>query len=115
MPIKKQPACCRRVTVGGHEQLIIETAEGQRITLQDGAPVVIVEDSIGNSVRMENGSVTVRAVGSVVIQAATVQVVASQIELNAPMVQCTGILQAAEVIANTVSASTYTPGAGNVW
>ncbi len=68
MPIKRQPACCRRVTVGG-----------------------------------------------IVIQAATVQVYASQIELNAPMVQCSGILQAAEVIANTVSASTYTPGAGNVW
>ena len=37
MAIQKQPACCRRRNVRGHEQLVIETAGGQRITLKDGA------------------------------------------------------------------------------
>ena len=115
MPTQKVPPCCRRVTVNGKEQLIIETAEGQRITLQDAPPSVTVVDAIGNSVTLEGGGVTVRAAGNITVQAANVQVFASQIELNAPVVQCTGILQAAEVIATTVSAATYTPGAGNVW
>jgi len=115
MPTQKQPPCCRRVMVNGQEQLIIETAGGQRIALQDAPPSVTVVDAIGNSVTMEGGGVTVRAAGNVTVQAASVQVYASQIELKAPVVQCSGILQAAEVIATTVSATTYTPGAGNVW
>ncbi len=115
MPIQKQTACCKRKTVGGKEQLIFETAAGQRITLSGGQAAVVVEDSIGNSVVFDGGMVTVRAVGKIVLHASIVEIDASQVNLNAATVQCTGILQANMVIANTVSATTYTPGAGNVW
>jgi uncharacterized protein (DUF2345 family) len=115
MPIQKQAACCRRQTVEGHEQLIIETAAGQRITLTDGAASIVIADTSGNSIRLENGKVTVSTPGTLVLQAAVVEINGSQVVLNAPMVQCSGVLQADTLIANTVAATSYTPGAGNVW
>ena len=78
MVIHRQPACCRRATVGGHEQLIIETAAGQRITLKDGAAAILIEDTSGNSIRLENGKVTISTPGSLVLQAAMVEINGSQ-------------------------------------
>lgn len=115
MPIQKQLACCRRQTVGGHEQLVIETGAGQRITMKDGAAAILIEDTSGNSIRLENGKVTVSTPGTLVLQAAMVEINGSQVVVNAPMVQCSGVLQADTVIANTVAAASYTPGAGNIW
>ena len=115
MAIQKQAACCRRVTVGGQEQLIIETAAGQRITLNDGTASIVIEDSSGNSIRLENGQVTVSTPGKLVLQAAEIEINGSQVAVNAGMLRCSGVVQADSVIANTVSAASYTPGAGNVW
>jgi len=115
MATHKQLACCRRQQVNGQEQLVIETAGGRRITLSDGVSTVTIEDGLGNTVQFDGGTVTVRAVGTLVLQAATVEVVASQVTLNAPVVQCAGVLEASAVIAQTVAAATYTPGAGNIW
>jgi uncharacterized protein (DUF2345 family) len=115
MAIQKQPACCRRATVSGHEQLIIETAAGQRVTLQDGAAAILIEDTSGNSIRLENGKVTVSTPGKLVLQAAIVEINGSQVEVNAATLRCSGVVQADTVIANAVSAASYTPGAGNVW
>ena len=115
MPIEKQPACCRRVTVGGHEQLIIETTAGQRITLMDGPVSILIEDTSGNSIRLENGKVTVSTPGKLTLQAAELEINGSQVLVNAPMLRCSGVVQADTLIANAVSAASYTPGAGNVW
>jgi hypothetical protein len=97
------------------EQLVFETAGGQHITLSRDQASVLVEDSIGNSLVFNGGSVTVRAVCKIVLQASIVEIDASQVNLNAAFVAAAGILQANLVTANTVSATTSTPGAGNVW
>jgi hypothetical protein len=115
MAIQKQSACCRRVTVQGHEQLIIETAAGQRVTLKDGAASVLIEDANGNSIHLENGKVTVSSPARLVLQAPIVEINGSQVEVNAATLRCSGVMQADTVIANTVVAASYTPGAGNVW
>lgn len=115
MAIQKQPVCCRRKTVGGHEQLVIETAAGQRITLSDGAASIVIEDTNGNSIKLENGKLTVSTPGKLEMQAAMVEINGSAVVINAGMVQCSGVLKADTLIANTVSAASYTPGAGNVW
>lgn len=115
MAIQKQPACCRRRNVRGHEQLVIETAGGQRITLKDAAGSVLIEDTSGNSIRMENGKVTVSTPGKLVLRASIVEINGSQVLVNAGMVQCSGVLKADTVVANSVAAASYTPGAGNVW
>ena len=115
MAIQKQPACCRRVTVNGHEQLIIETTGGQRITLVDGPGSILIEDTSGNSIRLENGTVTVSAPGKLTLQAAELEINGSEVVVNAGMLRCSGVVQADTLIANAVSAASYTPGAGNVW
>jgi len=115
MAIQKQRACCRRTTVHGHEQLVIETLAGQRITLNDGAGSILIEDTSGNSIRLENGKVTVSTPGRLVLQAAIVEINGSQVEVNAATLRCSGVVQADTLIANSVSAASYTPGAGNVW
>ena len=115
MPVQKQPTCCRRQTVGGHEQLIIETAAGQKITLIDGAGSIRLEDTSGNSIQMENGKVTVKSPGKLVLQAALIEIDGSMVQVNAATLQCSGTVQAETLIATSVVAANYTPGAGNVW
>jgi len=115
MPIPKQATCCRRRSVAGHEQLIIETAAGQRITLTDGAGLIQLEDTSGNSIQMENGKITVKSAGKLVLQAAIIELEGSMIQMNAAMVQCSGVLKAETLEATNVVAANYTPGAGNVW
>jgi hypothetical protein len=114
MPAQKQPTCCRRQTVGGHEQLIIETNGGQTITLKDGAGIVI-EDTNGNSITMANGKVTVKTPGVLALQAAMVEIDGSILQINAAMIQCSGVVKCETLEATSVVASNYTPGAGNVW
>ena len=115
MPIQKQPACCRRVTANGHEQLIIETPAGQRITLMDGSVSVLIEDTSGNSIHLENGKVTVSTPGKLTLQAAEIEINGSQVSVNAAMLRCSGVVQTDTLIANAVVAASYTPGAGNLW
>ena len=114
MPVQKQPTCCRRQTIGGHEQLVIDTTGGQTITLKDGSGVVI-EDTNGNSITLDNGKVTVKTSGKLVLQAALIEIDASIVQVNAAMVQCSGVLKADTLEATNVVASNYTPGAGNLW
>ena len=115
MPIQKQPTCCRRQTVRGHEQLIIETTAGQRITLKDGAGAILIEDTNGNAITLENGKVTVKTAGKLLLQASMIEIDGSIVQINAAMVQCSGVVKADTLQANNVVASNYTPGAGNVW
>ena len=115
MPVQKQPTCCRRQTVGGHEQLIIATAAGQKITLTDGAGSIQLEDTNGNSIQMENGKVTVKSPGKLVLQASIIEIDGSMVQINAAMVQCSGVLKTDTLEATNVIASNYTPGAGNLW
>ena len=42
-------------------------------------------------------------------------ITAGHIGLNAPMVEAPGIIRAQTVIADSIVATSYTPGAGNVW
>ena len=44
-----------------------------------------------------------------------VSITGPMVNLHAPMVQADGVLQAGTIIADSVVASSYTPGAGNVW
>jgi len=115
MSTQSLPACCQRKIVGGHEQYVIKTAAGQAITLTDGAGSIVIQDTGGNSIRLENGKITVNSPGRLVLKAAIVEINGSTVEVNAATLRCSGVVQADTVIANSVSAASYTPGAGNVW
>ena len=99
----------------GQEKLILETPGGQKVTLQDGPGSVTIEDSNGNSVKLESAGVTVTASAKVTVNASTAEISAGMLTVNAGMSKFSGVVQADTVIANSVVSSSYTPGAGNIW
>ena len=53
--------------------------------------------------------------GGTEINDTSVKITAGMIELNAPMVRVGGVAQTDTLLADSVIASTYSPGAGNIW
>jgi hypothetical protein len=99
----------------GQESLMLETPGGQKITLKDGPGSVEIDDSNGNSIKMETAGVTVTAAIKLTVNAPIVEVSASMVKVSAGMSTFSGVVQADTVITNTIIAATYTPGAGNIW
>jgi hypothetical protein len=100
----------------GQEKLVLETPGGQKLTLQDGPGTVTLEDSSGNSIKLESSGITVTAAAKVTINAgASVEVNASMLTVNAGMSRFSGVVNADTVITNSVVSASYTPGAGNIW
>ena len=99
----------------GQEKLILETPGGQKVTLKDGPGSVLVEDSNGNSLKLESSGVTVTASSKVTVSASMVEVSASMVTVNAGMSKFSGVVQCDTLMSNTVISAAYTPGAGNIW
>lgn len=99
----------------GQEQFIVETPGGQKITLKDGPGAIFIEDSNGNSAKLETAGVTVTAASKLTVNAGQVEVSAGMVTVNAGLSRFSGVVQADTVICNTIISSTYTPGAGNIW
>ncbi len=99
----------------GQEKFIAETPGGQKVTLQDGPGSITIEDSNGNSVKLESSGITVTASAKVTVNASQVSVSAGMVQVDAGMSKFSGVVQCDTLIATTVVASTYTPGAGNIW
>jgi uncharacterized protein involved in type VI secretion and phage assembly len=95
--------------------LVIETTAGQRITLQDGPGTVRVEDQNGNSITLAPAGVTVTASMKVTVNASTLELNAGMVTVNSGMSKFSGVVQCDTLVANSVAASSYTPGAGNIW
>lgn len=61
------------------------------------------------------GNVSINAPGSLRLSAAAAaQLDCAALRLNTPMVQCSDVLKCSTLIATSVVASSYTPGAGNL-
>jgi hypothetical protein len=95
--------------------MVIETAAGQRITLEDSPGSVLIEDSNGNTIRLDSTGVTVTASAKVVVQSSQVEISTGMLTVNAAMTKFSGTIQSDTLIANSVMANSYTPGAGNIW
>ena len=98
----------------GQEKFIVETPGGQKFTLQDGPGEVLIEDSNGNSVKMEAGGITINASAKVTVNASAVEVSTGMLTVNSGMVKFSGVVQVDTLIANSVIGASYTPGAGNI-
>jgi hypothetical protein len=107
--------CCRRSIVKGQEVIVIETSSGQQITLQNSPASVLIEDANGNAIRLDATGVTITTGATLTINASQIEISAGQVIVNAGMTQFSGVVQADTVIANSVVASSYIPGAGNIW
>ena len=99
----------------GQEKLILETPGGQKVTLKDGPGSVAIEDSNGNSVKLETAGITVTASAKVTVNASQVAISAGMVTVDAGMSKFSGVVQADTVISNSVVSASYTPGAGNIW
>ena len=99
----------------GQEKMILETPAGQKITLQDGPGSIDLEDSNGNSIKMEAAGITVTASAKVTVNASTAEISAGMLTVNAGMSTFSGVVQADTVITNSIISASYTPGAGNIW
>ena len=99
----------------GQETLTLETPGGQVVTLKDGPGAITLEDSNGNSVRLETSGISVQASSTVKVQAAKVDVSAGMVNVDTAMAKFSGVVKCEVLQATTVVATTYTPGAGNIW
>ena len=99
----------------GQEKMLLETPGGQKVTLKDGPGAVQIEDSNGNSIKLETSGITVTASAKVTVNASMVEVSASMVTVNAGMSKFSGVVQADTVICNSIVSASYTPGAGNIW
>lgn len=99
----------------GQEKFIVETPGGNKITLKDGPGSVQIEDSNGNSVKLETSGVTITASAKVTINASTAEISAGMVTVNAGMSKFSGVVQCDTLISNSVVSASYTPGAGNIW
>jgi uncharacterized protein involved in type VI secretion and phage assembly len=99
----------------GKEQFVAETPSGQKVTLKDGPGAIEIEDSNGNSVKLESGGITVNASAKVTITAGNIEISAGMVTVDAGMSKFSGVVQCDTMISNSVVSSSYTPGAGNIW
>jgi uncharacterized protein involved in type VI secretion and phage assembly len=99
----------------GQETLQLETPAGQKITLQDGPATITVEDSNGNSIKLEAAGITVTASAKVKVNASQVEVSAGMVKVDAAMSKFSGIVKCDTLITNSIISTSYTPGAGNIW
>jgi uncharacterized protein involved in type VI secretion and phage assembly len=99
----------------GAVKLRLETPGGNSIILDDGARSIVAQDSNGNSIKMETSGITVTAAAKVTVNAATVEITAGQVTVNAALSKFSGMVQCDVLQTNLVISTAYTPGAGNVW
>lgn len=99
----------------GQETLQLETPGGCKLTLKDGPGSVTLEDSNGNSIKLETSGITVQAAAKVTVQASSVDVSAGMVSVDAAISKFSGIVKCDVLQTNAVISSSYTPGAGNVW
>ena len=99
----------------GQEKLILETPGGQKVTLKDGPGAIEIQDSNGNSIKLEAAGITVTCAAKVTISASTAEISAGMVTVNAGMSRFSGVVQCDTLISNSVVSASYTPGAGNIW
>lgn len=101
----------------GQGTIKFSTPNGQTGTLtDDGGGSIELKNSLGSSIKIDSQGITVNSTMKVTVTAASqVEVTATQVSVTAPISQFSGIVKCDVMQATTVVASTYTPGAGNVW
>lgn len=93
------------------------TPGGLTGTMTDSDQSIQFNDSNQTSIRIDSSGVTINApTAQVQVTAASSMTInAPQLNVNAAMSTFSGIVQCQVMQATTVVATTYTPGAGNVW
>jgi phage baseplate assembly protein V len=100
-------------SAGANSVRVIRTRSGLEVRLDDDAGRVTVSTPDGASITLQHGYVTIEAPGTVEIDASQIKLNAGQMEVEAGIAKFGGVVQCDTLIATSVVASSYTPGAGN--
>jgi phage baseplate assembly protein gpV len=76
---------------------------------------VALRDTNGNAISLEQAGVTITAPAKLSFAGGSAEISAGLLTIDAGMSRFSGVVQADTVITNSVVASSYTPGAGNIW
>lgn len=93
----------------------LETPGGVSATLQDAGGGKIELVAAGCTITMESGGITLKTAATVTVQGTKLDVTAGTVNVNSAMSTFSGMVKCDVMQATTVIASTYTPGAGNIW
>ncbi len=99
----------------GQATLTFSTPASESITLTQTSGGKITIEAANNKVTLDTQGVTVETPSTVKVSASRVTVSAAQVQVDAAMSTFSGVVKCDVLQATTVVASTYTPGAGNVW
>jgi phage baseplate assembly protein gpV len=74
-----------------------------------------LRDTNGNAISLEPAGVTIISSTKLSFAGGSAEISAGSLTIAAGMSRFSGVVQADTVITNSVIASSYTPGAGNIW
>ena len=94
--------------------LHVRTPSGLEIDLDDAAGRVTISGQ-GSTIRIDASGVTIQASGNVEIDASRLKLSAGMVEVDAGMAKFSGVVECNTLVATSVVAASYTPGAGNLW
>lgn len=97
------------------DQLTISTPGGNTVRLSDTEGDCTIGDTNGNTIRLDSNGITIESANAVDLSAGgTVNITAANLSVDAAMATFSGVIQTDTLIANSVVASSYTPGEGNL-
>jgi uncharacterized protein involved in type VI secretion and phage assembly len=98
------------------DDVILTTRGGHRLVLSDSENEVTFSHPGGSTVKLDaTGRVEFSASSTIRLTASKVEVQAGMIELEAGTVEASGVVKCDTLVATSVVASSYTPGAGILW
>ena len=99
----------------GQETISFETPAGVSGELTDASGGKIELKAAGTTITVDTSGVSVQTPSKVKVQASQVEVTSGLVTVNAAMSKFSGVVKCDVLQATTVVATTYTPGAGNIW
>lgn len=99
----------------GEATISFETPNGVTGTLTDSGGGKIEFKGAGTTITVDPGGVLLQTPSKVKVQASQVEVTAGMVTVDAGISKFSGLVKCDVLQATTVIASTYSPGAGNIW
>ncbi len=99
----------------GQETISFETPGGVSGVLTDESGGSVTFKAAGTTITVDTDGVAVSTPAKLTVRASQIEATAGQVTVNTAMATFSGVVKCETLIATTVTGSTYTPGAGNVW
>jgi hypothetical protein len=88
---------------------------GTAVAVQRDVTIGEMETTVESAPAAQQGATAAGAGQAVTMDGGTTTIHGGHVSIEAPMTEAHGVLRADTIIADSVVASSYTPGAGNVW